>query len=375
MSFIAPDEFIIVYDDDLLTTDELSALREAGVRTAFERLYWADVETAPGVYDWSKTDATLERCAAADMKALVRVGDDAPQFLPDDWYIRDARGTLWRNHNGYGGDDWYTLVTPWNRQAQMAEREFLLKCIGRYAGPKVQLYAGGPHGGEVILPGMIPCYCDDHALADFRRYAEEQWNGDLDKFNQINNCAATSWTDVLPADLPTYESMQHASTTVNWLATSLLTWLRERHSMFPEIWLSLVERNTRFAEAFECGPRSGNWLARHVYATLPGEMGLPLNLAYFEVYRTYGTEGALANAEAVLGKTWIGSQFCDGLYVHTDDAIRSGIRGFLTGPIHRYNPYDQHRLGDWQTDAIRWSLKRWRTARLNGPSAQKESDS
>jgi len=137
-------------------------MREAGVRTAFERLYWDDVEKRPGVYDWSKTDATVERCLAADIKVLMRVGDDAPQFFPDDWYMRDARGTLWRNHNGYGGDDWYTLLSPWCVEAQIAEREFLLKCIDRYAGRTVQLYAGGPHGGEVILPGMIPCYCDEH---------------------------------------------------------------------------------------------------------------------------------------------------------------------------------------------------------------------
>lgn len=364
MSFIASDEFIILYDDDLLYTDELAQMREAGVRTAFERLYWGDIEKAPGVYDWSKTDAIVERCAAADMKVLMRLGDDAPQFFPDDWYIRDAGGTLWRNHNGYGGNDWYTLLSPWCTDAQMAEREFLLKAIARYAGPTVQLYAGGPHGGEVILPGMIPCYCDDHALADFRRYVAEHGITDGERGGET----------ILPADLPTYESMKLAPTTVGWLAQSLYNWVRERNSMFPELWFSLVERHTRFAEAFETGPRTGNWLARRIYADLPGELGAPLNAAYFEVYRLYGTEGALDNVRDYLGRTWIGSQFCDGLYVHTDDAIRSGIRGFFTGPLHRYNPYDQHRLGDWQSEAIRWSLKRWRSARLEAP-VPKESDS
>ena len=365
MSFIAPDEFIIVYDDNLLTRDELAQVREAGVRTTFQRLYWGDVEKSPGIYDWSKTDATVERCLAADMKVLMRVGDDAPQFFPDDWYLRSANGALWRNHNGYGGDDWYTLLTPWCVAAQMAEREFLLKCIDRYAGRTVQLYAGGPHGGEVILPGMIPCYCDDHALADFRRYVEEHGITDGERGGEA----------LLPADLPDYESMKRAPTTVNWLAQSLYTWTRQRHCMFPELWFSLVERHTHFAMIFETGPRTGNWLARMLYADLPGEIGTPLNLAYFEVYRLYGTEGALDNVMPYLDKTWIGSQFCDGLYVHTDDAIRSGIRGFLTGPLHRYNPYDQSRLGDWQLDALRWSLKRWRAARIDGPSAQKESGS
>ncbi len=363
MNFIQPDEFIICCDDSLLTTDELCRVREAGARTVFERLYWQNIEREPGVFDWSVPDALMANCAAADLKVLLRVGDDAPVHFPDDWYLRSANGDIWRHHLGYGGPtDFYTLLSPWCRAAQAAEREFMLAAIARYAGPTVQLYAGGPHGGEVILPGMIPCYCDEHALASFRAYVKEHWSGDLVEFNR----AGGDWAKALPADLPTYADMGKAPATVNWLATSLYNWERERHSMFPEVWLSLVERRTQVGEAYESGPRSGNWLARHLYATLPAELGAELNVLYWEVYRQYGTEGAMDNVAGLFDRTWIGSQFCDGLYVHTDDAIDSGVRGFITGPVHAYNTYDTHRLKDWQLDAIRWSLKRWRAARLEG---------
>ena len=61
MSFIAPDEFIILYDNPHMTANDLLRLRDAGVRTAFNLIHWETVEKPPGVYDWSIPDALVER--------------------------------------------------------------------------------------------------------------------------------------------------------------------------------------------------------------------------------------------------------------------------------------------------------------------------
>jgi len=364
--FVSPDEFILLCDMGQLTTDELCVMREAGIRTAVELLSWPKIEPSPGVYDWSELDATLAHCQAADLKVLLRCEDGTatgPLWGPDDWYLRSTDGAIWRNHGGYGGNIYlYTLLSPWCREAMQAEREFLLKCIARYASPTVQLYPSGPHGGEVILPGMIACYCDEHALADFRDYAEREWQGNLAAFNKQLGSDWHDWSEVLPADLPEYPAMQLAPTTVNWLANSLYNWVRERNTMFPELWLSLVERRSKWAEIYEAGPRTGNWLARTIYKDLPGELSAPLNLLYWEIYRLWGTEGALDNV--IPEVTWVGSQYMDGLYAFTDIAIRAGLRGFISGPLHTYEGTGTLRLDDWQPEAVRWSLKRWQAARL-----------
>lgn len=358
MSFIAPDEFIILCDNPRMTGDDLSRIRDAGIRTAFNVIYWETVEKQPGVYDWSAPDALVERVKNAGMKSLLRCHDNAPDYFPDDWYLRSSNGALWRNHYGFGGHDRYTDLSPWCAEAMEREREFMRLCNERYRNEWVQCFAGGPHGGEVILPGMIPCYCDIHAINSFRDYAIARFGDDLEAFNRANNATFTGWGDVVPADMPNYGSMRFAPTTVEWLRESLLAHVKTEQAIFPEVWLELVERNTPFAEAFESGPRSGNWLMSELARELPG-----MNALLWEVNRSGGDQGALNNVKEILDHTWIGSQFCEGLHTYTERSIAAGLRGFITGPVHNFRPGGD-RFEDWMLDAIRWSLERWRAARL-----------
>ena len=358
MSFIAPDEFIILYDNPHMTANDLLRLRDAGVRTAFNLIHWETVEKPPGVYDWSIPDALVERIKNAGMKSLLRCHDNAPDFFPDDWYLRSATGALWRNHYGFGGSDRYTDLSPWCAEAVERELEFMRLCHERYPPEWVQCFAGGPHGGEVVLPGMIPCYYDVHALESFRAYAREKFGDDLGEFNRANNAAYAGWGDVVPADMPTYGSMRFSPTTVEWLRDSLSAHVKTQQAVFPEVWLSLVERNTAFAEAFECGPRSCNWLMSELARELP-----EVNALLWEVNRGDSDQGALNNVKEMLDHTWIGSQFCEGLRTHTDRTIAAGLRGFITGPVHHAR-YSGNNLEEWMLDAIRWSLGQWRAARL-----------
>jgi hypothetical protein len=367
MSFIEPDEFIILYDHAALTVENLKRIRDAGVKTAFNIMWWRDIETSPGVYDWSEQDNQVDRLRRAGIKALFRCQDGGPAFFPDDWYLRAADGRLWRNIYGYGGnhprDDRHTCLSPWS-PALEAELAFMRLCRDRYTAPDVQCFAGGwAHGSEVILPGMVPSYCDAYALESFRDYAEAKFNHDLTAFNQANNTQFLDWATLLPSDLPVYGSMQFSPTTAGWLGATLWDAVKTKQSVFPEIWLSLVERNTTFAEGFECGPRSGNWLMRDLCTYLPDELGKELNVILFQVNREGGNQGALNNVRGFLDKTWIGSEFCEGLYRHTMPSIDAGLRGFITGAVHLYREGSQV-FEDWMVEAFRWSIDQWKAARL-----------
>ena len=336
MSFIAADEFIILMDSSLLRPDDLRRLRDAGVRTMYAYLSWAGIERTPGAYDWAPVETQIARAQQADMKLLLRCYEQAPAFFPADWYLATQEGQVWREWAGWGGPQRHTILSPWCAEAQAAELAFMRRCQELFGSDRVQLYAGVAHDGEVLLPGMVSSYYDPHAQASFEHYTGGPG---------------------LPADLATYAEMTPATQTVTWLARSLAPYVAAQQAVFPEIWLSLVERDGPFAETFESGPRSGNWLAPLLYRDLPQRLGKPLNTLLFEVYRAGGTQGALRNVLGGLeGCTWVGSQFCEGLRANTDAAIAEGLRGFITAPVHDQRP---GRFEDWMLETITWSMARW----------------
>jgi hypothetical protein len=345
MTFIQPDEFIILVPDHNLTDDDLKRINETGVRTAFGAIMWEEIETKAG-YNWDKLDEQIDRVKQAGMKSLLRCHDNAPDWFPDDWYLRSATGAIWRNHYGFGGNDRFTCLSPWCKDAMKRQHSFMRACNDRYHDEWVQVFAGGPHGGEVILPGMVPCYWDPHAIKSYREFTGDTGN---------------------PADLPNYGSMKFETKTVEWLRHSLTEAVTIEQDIFPEIWLQLVERDTSFAESFECGPRSGNWLMSDLCANLPKSLQKDLNVLLWEVNRPGGNQGALNNVKDVLHKTWIGSQYCEGLYHYTKDSIDKGLRGFITNPAAFYahnGSYTSGKLEDWMLDAFRWSIAQWKRARL-----------
>jgi hypothetical protein len=349
MSFIEPDEFVILMDQPgLLSVDNLKRVRDEGVRTLYAYVSWQQVERVPGVLDWASADAWVERARSADMKVLLRCYDQAPAFFPDDWYLRTAVGEIWRDIPGWGGTRRHTLLSPWCLAAMDAEQDFMRACQEHYgSNGRVQVYAGVAHDGEVLLPGMVASYYDPHALASFRDYSAEI-------FGRTRSTSA-------PVDLPTRKAMDHPATT-EWLSATLFDYVAVQQEPFPEIWLSLVERNTPFAEAVECGPRSGNWLMRQFCRDLPDKLDKALNVVLFEVYREGGTQGALENVRGFEDRTWVGSQFCEGLWTNTDDAIGRGLRGFITAPVY---PDQSHATFEpWKLEAIRWALGKWRERRL-----------
>jgi hypothetical protein len=328
MTFIAPDEFIVLMDfPNMLSQDDLLRIREAGVRTIYGYVSWQQVEQTPGVYDWAQPDAWVARAAAADMRLLVRCYENAPPCFPADWYLQAADGTAWYQLPQWGSA--FTFISPWCAEAVAAEQAFLRACQARYGGERVLCFPGVVHDGEMLLPATFASWYDPHAQASFRAYAG---------------------TAEALVDLRTPADMVARPAQAAWLAESLYRHVAAQQAVFPEIWLSLVERD------------SGNWLMRHLCADLPAALGKELNLLLFEVYRDGGMQGALDNVQGYVDRVWTGSQFCEGLMRNTATSIAHGLRGFLTAPLH--TDLRPGHLEPWMLDALRWSLAEWRAARL-----------
>lgn len=369
MSFIDSDEYIIVLDSPVgaLTIDNLKQLREVGIKTCWASVPWYLLEPRRGDYQWRITDFIVERMMQAGMKLLFMVPSVGPTFAPEDWYLRTHDGHIWRAfYDGYR-DGWpYSELSPWCAEAMAYERDFQRTVRDRYAGDTVQLVVGTVHGGEAVLPGMVESWFDRHALDSFRAYSQQVFNGDLGYFNKANHANHEAWDDVRPAMFPNRAEMERHPTTVDWLHDTLMPVMRDRHAVYAEqsareTWMCLPQRDTEFAEAFETGPRSCNWLVGEMYQTFPKALNATLHVMLFEAFRVNGTQSIFDYVRGYEGVTWVGSQFVQGLQRHTYSAIAQGLRGFMTGPVHPDS--GAGKFEPWMLDVISWSLAQWKAAR------------
>lgn len=349
MSYIAPDEHIILMDWPHLGLghSDLLRLRELGIRTAYTWLDWDVVEPQRGQYDWHLYDAIAERYNDAGMKLLLMCHSCAVDFLPEDCYVQGPQGLVWRRHRGYGASEHYTIISPWSEQGQGYELDFMRRTVEHFRGADVHVIRGGPHGAEVILPGFMPCWYDTGAIASYRAFVGDD--------------------RVMPADLPTWASMAKELDTVQWLRESLDSMITMQQAALMgqknrEVWFCTPERAGPFAEQAECGPRSCNWVAREMYDRVAQDLDAELNTMLFEAFRPHGTDGIFDRlTPGQMAHTWTGSQFCQGLNAYTDEAIRLGLRGFTTAPVHPGSGCT--RLEPWMIEAFRNSLAKWERAR------------
>lgn len=101
MSFLVPDEFIILLDPQLpwffnapyfLTLKDKIVLREAGIQTAFGVMEWMDTEPVRGEYDFSNFEKMLTMNRAAGMKTRSNVPFRVPAWMSDEWMLRNSDG-------------------------------------------------------------------------------------------------------------------------------------------------------------------------------------------------------------------------------------------------------------------------------------------
>lgn len=337
MSFIQPDERIVILDynsrpANRLNAEELVRLRDVGIKTVMCYLEWHQVETAPGVYDWSIPDADVERITTAGLKCILKVYLCTPTFFDEDWYLHNAAGEAQHSieiSDDVGDVHGWSVLSPWNMWAWNYHLEFIEKACERYARPDVLCINISPANGEGLLPG-IDLLFDDYAVASYRHF--------------------TGMDDLPGEAVP-------GSATLDWLRETLIPGQVETQRIFQkyggEYW-------TQLHHAFETIPSTGNWLIDDLYSALHKELGDEHWGICYTVFRAGETRGLWGPEQDIKRhgvKMLFASEGPAGLLANTMKAIRMGARGMLTGPLAPY--MRESRLQDWMYSAIRTTNGWW----------------
>ncbi len=111
---------------------------------------WKQIETAPGVYNWSSVDAAIAASAGSGRKTMLRIdgGASSPSWVPDQL-------TFTFQPMGPQGEQTVTMPETWSA-TYLADFTAFIRAYGaRYnADPRVTRVemAGGGYQGEMALP-------------------------------------------------------------------------------------------------------------------------------------------------------------------------------------------------------------------------------
>ena len=326
--FLRDDEGAILMDCPLWTgrwynDKELSAIRDAGIET----MYWANpvwnsFTTDGRVFNWKYFNEYLERARRAGMKAVIPLWGEQSTVMPSSWYAHDQGGKPIRG-----------LFSPWHREAQKLNLQYIQMLIDAYSSEDVLFVNGQGNGFERVLANS-PAYFDPAALADWRR----DHDGDPDHTTPEGE---------------------------EWLRCSYIRLLHDQMAQFVdqpgrELWYSL-SRYKAITKTISC--TGCEWIDDYLedWQGLQPSRFVHINFNYFP----YGdTIVPIIEAER---QRWnvleiVGAEYCEGLRDGNGQrAIERGYR-VIVGPCHTYTQHD--RFEPWMADEIRRHVDAWRTARL-----------
>jgi hypothetical protein len=256
MSFLAPDEYIVILDyskfwqgSQEISPDDFLKLRDCGVQSVMCYINWHMIEPQRGVYDWSSIDSLVNPVLAAGMKAIVKVyAFQIPTFLPEAWYERGENGEV-LNRVGVPDDQGNIpirdsgSISYWHPDGWAYALGFVERACEHFDMPGVQCINIAPCNGEGLLFGGGKHYFDDAALASFRHYM-----GDA---------------KAVPG-IPT-----PGTPTLNWLRMTIIPRQVELQRIFVRYF---GEYWTMLHHAFETIPETGNWLIDDLYYALKAEL-------------------------------------------------------------------------------------------------------
>jgi hypothetical protein len=337
MTFMKDDEFFLLMDlepaDGIMKgipvdPDNLLRLRDAGIQTAVKYLDWGAIETKKGKYDWSASDAYVEKMHNAGMKVLLCTYISPPAFFPDEWYThfaggRDPAVPAYPN-DAFGKPQKINTLSLWHAEAQAYSDAFIRKAIKHYSSDDTQLYNAQLTVGETMYHNE-PAWFEDVALQAFKDYSHQ----DRQPF---------------PNDPITEE----------WLRKTYLDTLIRQQQIFQEqgfgeLWSSTHRLIAYFSGLYGNGCK---WIDDMYEAYLSNFPTSQLNVIQY----TYFPHGSSywqmeLNDMRLYGiNIWGGAEYCEGLTPHTPIALAQGLRGLIISPIHPFTGHPQ--LEPWMVDAI-----------------------
>ncbi|WP_297603194.1 beta-galactosidase [Microcella sp.] len=176
--------------------DDIALMTELGVDLVAINIFgWAQLQPAPGPYDFRRLDRIIELLHDAGIRINLGTGTSSPP----PWLARVHPETLPRFADG-------TLAWPGGRQAWCPSSPVFREHALALVSATVERYAGHPaialwHVSNELGCHNALCYCDVSAAA-FRGWLERRY-GTLDALNEAWGTSFWSqrfgdWSDVLP---------------------------------------------------------------------------------------------------------------------------------------------------------------------------------
>ena len=327
MAFLDVDERLIVMDighpgyidtgevDYSLSADEMKRLREVGVRTILQPMWWDKVQEYGKRRKWHLIETGLEKADKAGMKVLLGCYQKAPAGCPEDWYQLRKSGVQMQH------------FSIWNEEANTYEERFIRELADRYASDTVLLQNTLISDGECLFhPGPDFSYNDPAARASFNR---ETGGPEPDEENAHNT---------------------------GWLYRSILRKMRRYQGLLldvqdhDEIWFQLHP----FIKSRSAGTQYMPDLFRDLRAEWSETAINWLLYTFYEFPANWRQE------QIDLARKWgvhlfVGAQHCHGLDQTVPQAKESGL-GLLCGPRHNEILPNQIEIEPWMYEKMAWAV-------------------
>ena len=208
------------------------------------------------------------------VKLLLQLGEIAPAFFPDDWYLRDYTGVIHRNLYDEGAaraggelND-YSAVSYWHPEALAHFTDYLTACCARYNSSTRAMYLRRIGAWRrAPVPSLRASFYDPAALTSFRKMTGQ--------------------------DMPTHEI---TGATRDWLLATVGQRMVEVQRQFAD-WTG--EYWTHFHRHFHMWPWTGDNLVEDIYRLLHVDTDAPHFGTYSTAYRpSCAQEGAMGARDA-----------------------------------------------------------------------------
>jgi hypothetical protein len=329
MPFLDADDRLIIMDinrstydhadpDYSLKADEMKRLREAGIRTVLQQMWWRDIERG-GRRDWTLVDIGIDRAREAGLKVLLQCYQMPPADLPADWYMRTENGE---------GLEYFSI---WNDQAADYEEAFVRDLAARYAGDDVLLMNSLVTDGETLLV-LEPSWFDPAARASYNAVV-----GPGSPPNRLKPVRAQQW---------------------NWIRDSMICKMVQYQALLlevqahDEIWMSMhpwIQHNPNTGTQFT------HDILRALREAFPDVSIMWMLYTFYELPLAWRKEQFVYAEHNQIGVV-TGAMHCQGL-ARTVPAAKFHGHRLLCGPRHNHILPDQVDLEDWQLEKERDDLQ------------------
>jgi hypothetical protein len=257
-----------------------------------------------------------------------------PQWCPDDWYVWTAEGKPLKDVDPRNRVTVWGCLSPWNAEAQACQDDFITRMCARYNAPDVLCIGSHSRDGEAALPPGVAALYDPHALVSYRAYAGGQARPDPSR--------------------PETQAWMHQSVRAVLLRQARIYC---EASPYRELWYQMHPY-------YSFWPNSGNGLVTDYLEAVraqvkPDHMTHLLYTVFDNGHDPFIFE-FIKDLHALNIDVLAGSEWPDGLSRNTPRAIRAGLRGLLTAPLHPY--LRRKAIEPWVYEALAGSRAAFETA-------------